>query len=102
MHDEYSIDQLCATLAVTRSGYHAWAGRLRGPRAQANTALLPLFEQAHRESRQTYGSPRVHRWLQQHGQPCDRHRVARLMRATGLRSSLPPPLPSHEPDGQQP
>ena len=88
MHDEYSIDQLCATLAVTRSGYHAWAGRARapGPRAQANAALLPLIEQAHEASRRTYGSPRVHRWLQQHGQSCGRHRVARLMRAARLRS----------------
>ena len=85
MHDEYAIDQLCATLAVTRSGYHAWAGRLPGPRAQANTALLPPIAQAHRESRQTYGSPRVQHWLQQHGQPCGRHRVARLMRSVGLR-----------------
>ena len=86
MHDQYPIEQLCATLAVTRSGYHAWAGRPPGPRAQANAVLLPLITQAHRESRQTYGSPRVQRWLQQHGQPCGRQRVARLMRAVGLRS----------------
>ena len=86
MHDEYPIDQLCATLAVTRSGYHAWAARRPGPRAQANAVLLPLIAQAHQVSHQTYGSPRVHRWLQQHGQPCGRHRVARLMRATCLRS----------------
>ena len=36
--------------------------------------------------RQTYGSPRGHRWLQQHGQACGRHRVARLMREVGLHS----------------
>jgi transposase InsO family protein len=86
MQPEYAIDQLCATLAVTRSGYHAWVSREPGIRAQANAALLPLIEQAHLESRQTYGSPRVQRWLQQHGQPCGRHRVARLMRAACLRS----------------
>lgn len=86
MQPEYAIDQLCATLAVTRSGYHAWANREPGVRAQANAALVPLISQAHLESRQTYGSPRVHRWLQQHGQSCGRHRVARLMRAACLRS----------------
>ena len=84
MHDEYPLEQLCATLAVARSGYPAWAGRLPGPRAQANLALLPLIAQAHQESRQTYGSPRVQHWLQQHGQQCGRHRVARLMRLVGL------------------
>jgi putative transposase len=86
MQPEYPIEQLCATLRVTRSGYHAWVGRRPGPRAQANATLLPLIEQAHRESRRTYGSPRVHRWLQQHGQHCGRHRIARLMRAARLRS----------------
>ena len=86
MQSEYAIDQLCATLAVTRSGYHAWAGRRPGPRAKTNATLLPLIEQAHRESRQTYGSPRVQHWLQQHGQACGRHRIARLMRAACLRS----------------
>lgn len=84
MQTEYSIDQLCATLAVTRSGYHAWVRRAPGIRAQANTALLPLITQAHRESRQTYGSPRIRIWLRQHGQHCGRRRVARLMRMAGL------------------
>jgi transposase InsO family protein len=86
MRSEYSIDQLCQTLSVTRSGYHAWAGRPPGSRAQANAALWRLIEQAHQESRQTYGSPRVHRWLQQRGHACGRHRIARLMRAARLRS----------------
>jgi len=86
MQPEYPIDQLCRTLSVTRSGYHAWAARRPGSRAQANAALWPLIEQAHQESRQPYGSPRVHRWLQQRGHACGRHRVARLMRAASLRS----------------
>jgi len=86
MHPEHAIDQLGATLAVTRSGYPAWASREPGVRAQAHATLLPLISQAHLESRQTYGSPRVHRWLQQHGQPGGRQRVARLMRAACLRS----------------
>ena len=86
MQTQYAITELCATLDVTRSGYHAWAGRQPGLRAQANAALLPLIAQAHQASRQTYGSPRVHRWLQQHGQACGRHRIARLMRVAGLSS----------------
>jgi hypothetical protein len=71
MQPEYPIEQLCQTLGVTHSGYHAWATRRPGSRAQANAALLPLMEQAHEESRQTYGFLRVHRWLQQRGQPVD-------------------------------
>ena len=86
MQTEYTISELCAILNVTRSGYHAWASREPGRRAQANAALLPLITQAHQASRRTYGSPRLYRWLQQHGHACGRHRIARLMRAAGLSS----------------
>ena len=86
MQTDYPIDQLCATLAVTRSGYHAWVSRPPGVRARGNAALLPLITQAHRESRQTYGSPRIRIWLQQRGQHCGRRRVARLMQLAGLNS----------------
>jgi len=88
MQTEYSIAELCGTLAVTRSGYHAWASREPGVRAQANAALLPLITQAHRESRQTYGSPRIRIWLQQRGQQCGRQRIGKLMRVAGLSSRL--------------
>jgi transposase InsO family protein len=88
MSEDYSLIQLCEVLAVSRSGYHAWASRLPGPRAQADAALLPLITQAHWESRQTYGSPRVVHWLARHGQRCGRGRVARLMRQAGLSHHL--------------
>ena len=86
MSAEYAIADLCTALKVTRSGYHDWAARQPGARAQANAALWPLIQQAYTESRQTYGSPRVHRWLRQRGHVCGRHRIARLMRAACLRS----------------
>jgi putative transposase len=86
MQSEYSIAALCGTLNVTRSGYHAWAERNPGVRAQANAALLSLIRQAHQESRQTYGSPRIRIWLQQHGQSCGRQRISKLMRVAGLNS----------------
>jgi transposase InsO family protein len=84
MGGEYSITELCEALAVTRSGYHAWASRVLGPRAQADARLLPLIQQAHQESRQTYGSPRIRSWLRQHGEHCGRARINRLMRTQGL------------------
>lgn len=81
---EYPVNRLCATLDVSRSGYHAWVTRAPGPRAQANAELLPLITQAHQESRQTYGCPRITRWLRERGQRCGRMRIARLMRQAGL------------------
>ena len=84
MYLDYSISELCEALAVSRSGYHDWAARPPGPRARANAALLPLITQAHRDSRQTYGSPRITRWLRARGERCGRVRVARLMKQAGL------------------
>jgi transposase InsO family protein len=83
---EYSIAQLCEVLNVSRSGYHAWAMRPPGPRAQANAALWPLIERAYEKSRQTYGSPRICQELKQQGHRCSRQRVARLMRGHRMKS----------------
>lgn len=88
MSCDYSLGQLCEVLAVSRSGYHAWVSHRLGPRAQADTLLLPLIAQAHQESRQTYGSPRIVHWLARHGRRCSRRRVARLMRQAGLSHRL--------------
>lgn len=84
MQVEYPLADLCAALNVTRSGYHAWASRTPGARAQADAALMPLIQQAHHESRRAYGSPRVCRWLHERGHRCGRMRIARLMRSSGL------------------
>jgi transposase InsO family protein len=88
MSSEYSIHELCAAFGVTHTGYHAWVRRVPGLRARANAALLPLITQVHQESRQTYGSPRITRWLREHGHRCGRMRIARLMRAAGLSHRL--------------
>lgn len=84
MSTDYSLSLLCEVLAVSRSGYHAWASRLPGPRAQVDATLMPLITRAHEESRQTYGSPRIVHWLRQRGHRCGRRRIARLMRDIGL------------------
>lgn len=84
MSGEYSIHELCAALAVSRSGYHDWARRRPSARARANAQLLELIVQAHQQSRRTYGRPRILRWLQQRGQRCGHMRVARLMRSAGV------------------
>lgn len=81
---QFSIQRMCNVLRVGRSGYYAWVKRPASSRAQANQALLALIRVAYQDSRQTYGSPRLHLALRQQGIACGRHRVARLMRASGL------------------
>jgi putative transposase len=75
----------CRVLAVSRSGYYDWLGRPATPRAQEDEYLLKLIEQIHTDSRETYGSPRVHAELRLGlGLPVNLKRVARLMRAAGI------------------
>jgi len=81
MHQtEFSTRRLCQVLGVSASGYYAWRKRPPSPRSQANEALLTRIRLVHTQSRQTYGSPRIHVELREQGIPCGRHRVARLMR----------------------
>jgi putative transposase len=50
----------CRVLNVSRSGYYDWLGRPDSQRAQENELLLKQIRDIHKESRFTYGSPRVH------------------------------------------
>ena len=57
-----------------------------GPRG--DVVLTEKIREIHSRSRETYGSPRVHAELRSLGIGCGRRRVARLMRAAGLRGCM--------------
>jgi putative transposase len=88
MRDHYSITELCDALGVSRSGYHAARQRPPSTRHQQNQQLLHAMHSihAHRHTR-AYGSPRMTRALFNCGHACSENRVARLMRAGGLRAT---------------
>jgi len=75
----------CRVLTVSRSGYYDWRDRPASPREQENELLLKHIAEIHRESRETYGSPRVHAELTLGvGLPVNLKRVVRLMRDAGI------------------
>lgn len=51
---------------------------------QENKQLVERIKDIHQQSRQTYGSPRVHDELGDLGVNCSENRVARLMRQHGI------------------
>ena len=71
-------------MQVSRSGYYAWQRRPESQRSQENKRLVKQIEDIHQQSRQTYGSPRVHDELKDQGVRCGENRVARLMRQHGI------------------
>ena len=75
---------MCEVLEVGVSSYYAWRVRPHSERQTANRELMEWIEHAWQSSRKTYGSPRMHRHLNAEGVACGKHRVARLMRESGL------------------
>ena len=86
---EHSIQIMCRVLEVSRSGYHAWATRPPSARAVADETLTGRIAVIHKQSGETYGSPRVHAELRLgDGRRVGRKRVERLMRTAGLSGQL--------------
>jgi len=80
----FPVRLLCRTLQVSRAGFYAWQTRPPARRQQADERLGLAIAAIHAESRQRYGSPRIHAELAARGCRTSRKRVARLMRARGL------------------
>jgi len=75
---------MCRVLGVSPSGYYAWRKRPVSARAQADAELLEVIVGIHKESRGTYGAPRIHAELKARGYGVGRKRVARLMRVASI------------------
>jgi putative transposase len=85
----YPVAVLCGVLGVSKSGYYAWCGRPPSESRRQDALLTEKIREIHSRSRQTYGGyPRVHAELRSLGVRCGRRRVARLMRAAGLRGCV--------------
>ena len=85
--DEFPVTLLCEVLDVSTSGYYDWRKRPPSKRQQEDEALLDKIEDIHVKSRETYGSPRIHRVLKDEGRVVGRNRVARLMRDNGIKAA---------------
>jgi putative transposase len=81
---EHGVARVCRAVGTSRSGFYAQAGR--GPSAHdvGDLALTERIRSIHRESRGTYGAPRVHAELAAEGIRTSRKRVARIMREQDL------------------
>lgn len=82
---DFPVSRLCAVLKVSVSGYYAWLKRSPAPRQQANQQLQQTIRQVWQQVRGIYGAPRIHAELAARGLRVGHNRVARLMRAAGLR-----------------
>jgi len=79
-----SAVKACALLKISRSAYHEWTRDTPSKREKSDTELEQRIAGIHKDSRGTYGAPRVHQELRRQGISCGRKRVARLMAKCGL------------------
>jgi len=76
---------MCRVLQISRSGYYAWRSRPESRRSVENRRLLVHIRAIHRQSKRTYGSPRITDELHDRGIHCNVKRVARLMQCERIR-----------------
>jgi transposase InsO family protein len=85
MKGEHPVRVLCEVLGVAVSGYYRWRIKPRSARAIEDERLAEQIVEVHRNSRRTYGAPRIVRELEAAGVRISRRRCARLMRARAIR-----------------
>jgi len=81
----WPVRVMCRVLGVSPSGYYAWRSRPESRRTGEDRRLMAEIRDVHAGSGGVYGAPRIHATLRVLGRRIGRHRVARLMRAAGLR-----------------
>jgi transposase InsO family protein len=83
-----NVSRACALLKVSRAAFYA---HLSGPsqRDRQDAQLAAEIQAVHAQSKGRYGAPRVHAELARRGRRHSRKRVARLMRAAGIRGKTP-------------
>jgi putative transposase len=84
---QFPVSLLCKTIGVTRQGFYAWLRRMPSRRSVADAGLLERIRQIHQETNRAYGAPRIYLDLRDEGVRVGKKRVARLMRADGLRGA---------------
>ena len=79
---------MCRVLEVSRSGFHAWSVRSDNRWVREHRRLDALIRATFETSKKRSGSEKIAKTLQKKGEVVSRTRVARRMKAMGLRSKV--------------
>jgi putative transposase len=82
----FRVRDLCHALDVSSSGYYAWCTRPASAHAQRDRRLKVLVRASFESSKGRYGSPRIHKDLQEQGEHVSRKRVIRLKQEEDLQA----------------
>lgn len=84
---EYSLGAMREALDVSRSGFYKWQSKKdeETDKKREDAMLKNEIRKIHKESRKTYGRPRLHIALKFKGHECGKHRLVRLMKEEGIK-----------------
>ena len=85
---EFEIEKMAHILEVSRCGYYEFLNRVISKRNIENQELIKEIKKAHKDSRGTYGSPRIHAKLKKQRIFCSRKRVGKLMRQEKIQAKM--------------
>lgn len=77
---------MCRLLEVSSSRYYEWKKQKPSQMAQANTQLAAEIQLIFEKEKARAGSPRITKRLRESGKQVNKKRVARIMKANGLRA----------------
>lgn len=86
--EEFPIEKMAEIFKVSRCGYYEFLKRKPSKRATDNKGLIEEIKNIHKQSRGTYGSPRVYAELKKRGKKCSRKRVAKLMQTEKIQAKM--------------
>lgn len=79
---------MCQAFRVSKSGYYQWLKQKTSARAMETHRIKAIIRSVWKESKCRYGSPRITVELQERGLRVSRPRVARCMKADGIKSII--------------
>ena len=85
----FTIEMMCKVFKVMKSSYYEWLRSGPSARWQENEKLLTEIMDIFEASHGTYGSPRITKELRVKGWTVSLNRVAKMMRAAGIRARKP-------------
>ncbi len=84
LRQEHPVRLMCRLFGASASGYYAWRKRPESKRSREDRVILQKIQVQHKQSKGTYGSPRIHHALTGQGERYSRKRIERLMRENGI------------------
>ena len=75
----FPVEKMANVFKVSRAGYYRYVRKKPSARDKTNEDLTRSVKLIFEDSRQTYGSPRIHAVLQKMGNTCSRKKIAKIM-----------------------